>query len=406
MRQEDLLVGLDIGTSKMLCLVAKPKASGFDVIGVGEAPSRGMRKGSVIHIDETVESITAAVAKAEDDSGVSVEEAVVGIAGAYVSCRNSRGAMPVREREVKAADVVSVLETAKAMPIPDDQQILHVLSQEFILDGQDNIQEPVGMRGVRLEVKVHIVTAATAPTENIVNCVKRCGIEVQDIVLQPIASAMSVLSEDEKALGVCLVDIGGGTTDLAVYASGIILHTAVIPVAGDHVTNDISVALRTPLREAEKLKHESGHAWAEAVPPEEKVLVPGVRGVNPGQVSRRYLAEVVSMRMEELLKLVRNELHRANLHSCLAAGVVLTGGSSLLPGMETLGEKVFEMPVRVGLPVYQGPKSEVVCSPRYSTGMGLLHMARRHWEKKPKQGKILSFGQIYAKMRRWFQDNF
>ncbi|HKQ25436.1 MAG TPA: cell division protein FtsA [Burkholderiales bacterium] len=405
---KSLLVGLDIGTSKIAAIVAEMKLEGgFEVIGMGTSPSRGLKKGVVVNIESTVNAIQRALEEAELMADCKIREVWTGIAGSHIRSFNSHGMVAIKDREVAQADVDRVVETAKAIPIPTDQQILHVLNQEFVIDGQEDVREPLGMSGVRLEVKVHIVTGAVSAAQNIMKCVRRCGLEVNDLILQPLASATAVLSEDERDLGVCLVDIGGGTSDIAVFTQGAIRHTAVIPIAGDQITNDIAMALRTPTKEAEEIKRRYGCALRELADAHEMVEVPGVGDREPKRLSRQTLAEVIEPRVEELYSLVQAELRRSGFEELLSSGIVITGGSSAMHGMVELGEEVFHMPVRLGLPAYAGGLSEVIRNPRYSTCVGLLMAGlsqhQRHQIEKMQSG---SFKQIFGRMKKWFETNF
>ncbi len=403
-----LIVGLDIGTSKIAAIVAEVKPEGrLEIIGMGGHPSRGLKKGVVVNIESTVSAIQRALEEAELMADCRIREVYTGIAGSHIKSFNSPGMVAIKDKEVSQFDVERVVETAKAVNIPTDQQILHILNQEFIIDGQGDVQEPVGMSGVRLEVKVHIVTGAVSAAQNIMKCVRRAGVEVRDLILQPLASAMAVLSEDEKDLGVCLVDIGGGTTDIAVFTQGAIRHTAVIPIAGDQVTNDIAMALRTPTKEAEEIKRKYGCALRQLADPRDMVEVPGVGDRPPRQLSRQTLAEVIEPRAEELFSLVQGELRRSGFEELLSSGIVLTGGSSAMQGMVELGEEIFHMPVRLGLPQYSGALAEVVRHPRYSTAMGLL-LSGLEQQQRRQLGKLKggSFKQVLERMRAWFQGNF
>jgi cell division protein FtsA len=405
---KNLIVGLDIGTSKIAAIVAEMKPEGgFEVIGMGSSPSRGLKKGVVVNIESTVNAIQRALEEAELMADCKIRDVWTGIAGSHIRSFNSHGMVAIKDREVAQADVDRVVETAKAIPIPTDQQILHVLNQEFVIDGQEDVREPLGMSGVRLEVKVHIVTGAVSAAQNIMKCVRRCGLEVNDLILQPLASATAVLSEDERDLGVCLVDIGGGTSDIAVFTQGAIRHTAVIPIAGDQITNDIAMALRTPTKEAEEIKRRYGCALRELADAQEMVEVPGVGDREPKKMSRQTLAEVIEPRVEELYSLVQAELRRSGFEELLSSGIVITGGSSSMQGMVELGEEVFHMPVRLGLPAYAGGLSEVIRNPRYSTGVGLLMAGlsqhQRHQIEKMQGG---SFKQIFGRMKKWFETNF
>src|SRR5262245_41785804 len=365
----NLIVGLDIGTSKIVAMVAEIRPEGgFDVIGYGSHPSRGLKKGVVVNIDSTAHASKRAIEEAELMADCKIREVYTGIAGSHIRSFNSQGMVAIKDKEVAQSDIDRVIDTAKAVQIPNDQQILHILNQEFIVDGQEDVREPLGMSGVRLEVKVHIVTGAVSAAQNIVKCVRRCGLEVRDLVLQPLASATAVVSEDEKDLGVALLDIGGGTSDLVVYTHGAIRHTAVIPIAGDQLTNDIAMALRTPTKDAEEIKEERGCALSQLADPQDVVEVPGLGDRGSRQLTRKTLAEVIEPRVEELYSLVQAELRRSGYEELLSSGVVLTGGSSVMRGMVELGEEVFHMPVRVGRAHYNGPLEEHARHPRYSTG--------------------------------------
>jgi cell division protein FtsA len=335
-----------------------------------------------------------------------IGSAFVGIAGSHIKSFNSTGMVAIKDREVSGLDVERAIDTARAVNIPTDQQILHVLRQEFIIDGQEDVREPIGMSGVRLEVKVHIVTGAVSAAQNIIKCVRRCGLEVHDLILQPLASARAVLSEDEKDLGVCLLDIGGGTTDIAIFTHGAIRHTAVIPIAGDQITNDIAMALRTPTADAELIKTRHGVALRQLADPNEMIEVPGIGERAPRSMSRQTLAEVIEPRVEELFSLVQQTLRESGFEELLSSGVVLTGGSSVMQGMVELGEEIFHMPVRVGLPKYQGGLAEVVRSPRYATAVGLLldGVAQVQHGQLSRQGG--SVRAVLGRMREWFQRNF
>jgi cell division protein FtsA len=405
---KNLIVGLDIGTSKIAAIVAEMRPEGgFEVIGMGSSPSRGLKKGVVVNIESTVNAIQRALEEAELMADCKIRDVWTGIAGSHIRSFNSHGMVAIKDREVAQSDVDRVVETAKAIPIPTDQQILHVLNQEFVIDGQEDVREPLGMSGVRLEVKVHIVTGAVSAAQNIMKCARRCGLEVNDLILQPLASAIAVLSEDEKDLGVCLVDIGGGTSDIAVFTQGAIRHTAVIPIAGDQITNDIAMALRTPTKEAEEIKRRYGCALRELADPQEMVEVPGVGERGSKKMSRQTLAEVIEPRAEELYSLIQAELRRSGFEELLSSGIVITGGSAAMQGMVELGEEVFHMPVRLGLPNYAGGLSEVIRNPRYSTGVGLLMAGlNQHQRQQIEKMQSGSFKQIVGRMKKWFETNF
>jgi cell division protein FtsA len=405
---KNLIVGLDIGTSKIVAIVAELQPEGgVKVIGLGQHASKGLRKGVVVNIDSTVQAIQRALEEAELMADCKITSVFTGIAGSHIKSLNSHGMVKIKDAEVMQADVDRVVETARAIALPTDQQILHILTQEFIIDGQEDVREPIGMSGMKLEVKVHIVTGAVSAAQNIVKCVKRCGLEVSDLVLQPLASSVATLTEDEKELGVCLVDIGGGTTDIAVFKQGSIRHTAVVPIAGDQVTNDIAVAFRTPTQSAEDIKIKYGCALRQLADPKEIVEVPGVDGRDPRQLSLQTLAEVIEPRVVELYEFVLNELRRSGMEEMIASGIVITGGSSLMKGMVELGEEIFHMPVRLGMPRYVGGLSEVVSNPRYATGVGLVLMGKQQVERHI-QGRLetSSFERVWDKMRSWFQGNF
>jgi cell division protein FtsA len=376
--EKNLIIGLDIGTSKVVAIVAELTPDGsMNVIGLGQHVSRGLKKGVVINIDSTVNAIQRAIEEAELMADCTIKDVFTGIAGSHVQSINARGMVKIKDAEVTQADVSRVIETAQAIALPSDQQILHILTQEYIIDGQEDVREPLGMSGMKLEVKVHIVTGAVAAAQNIVKSIKRCGLEVTDLILQPLASSEAVLTEDEKELGVCLVDIGGGTTDIAVFKQGSIRHTAVIPIAGDQITNDVAVALRTPTQSAEDIKINHGCALRQLADPREVVEVQGTDGREARQLSVQTLAEVIEPRVVELYEFVLAELRRSGLEEMSASGIVITGGSAMMKGMVELGEEIFHMPVRLGLPRYVGGLSEVVSNPRYATGVGLLLIGKK-----------------------------
>ena len=405
--KQNLVVALDIGTSKVACLVAELGPDGaLEVLGMGSHESKGLKKGVVVNIEATVAAIQRALEEAELMADCKISSAYVGIAGSHIRSFNSTGMVAVKDREVGALDVDRALETARAVNIPTDQQILHVLRQEFIIDGQEDVREPIGMSGVRLEVKVHIVTGAVSAAQNIIKCVRRCGIEVKDLILQPLASSRAVLSEDEKDLGVCLLDIGGGTTDIAVFTHGAIRHTAVVPIAGDQITNDIAMALRTPTPDAEMIKVRHGVALRQLADPNQMLEVPGIGERGSRSLSRQTLAEVIEPRVEELYSLVQQVLRESGFEELLSSGVVLTGGSAVMRGMVELGEEIFHMPVRIGVPRYAGGLADVVRTPRHATAMGLLleGAAQLHHGKLSRQSG--SMRAVLGRMREWFQRNF
>ena len=403
----DLLVGLDIGTSKVVALVAELSPEGqFNVLGLGQTSSKGLKKGVVVNIEATVQSIQKALEEAELMSDRRIIQVFTGIAGNHIVSFNSSGMVAIRDKEVGAGDVERVLETAKAINIPTDQQILHILIQEFIIDGQEDVREPIGMSGLRLEVKVHIVTGAISAAQNIVKCVRRCGLEVNDLILQPLASSLAVLTEDEKELGVVLIDIGGGTTDIAIYSQGSIRHTAVIPIAGDQITNDIAMALRTPTIEAEDLKIHHGVARQELADATAMIDVPGVGDREPRPMSKQALAAVIEPRVEELFTLVRNIVRESGYEDMVSSGIVLTGGTAMMPGMEELAEHVFLKPARIGSPEYRGHLHEVLRSPRYSTGLGLLMEGQAQLMRGRRSLQSGSFQGVVSRMKEWFTGNF
>jgi cell division protein FtsA len=405
---KNLIVGLDIGTSKIVTIVAELLPDGsLKVIGLGQHISRGLKKGVVVNIDSTMQAIQRSLEEAELMADCKINTVYTGIAGSHIKSLNSHGMVKIKDAEVSQMDVDRVVETARAVALPADQQILHILTQEFIIDGQDDVREPLGMSGMKLEVKVHIVTGAVAAAQNIVKCIKRCGLEVSDLILQPLASSVAVLTEDEKELGVCLVDVGGGTTDIAVFKNGSIRHTAVIPIAGDQITNDIAVAFRTPTQSAEDIKVKHACALRQLADPREVVEVPGVDGREPRQLSVQTLAEVVEPRVVELYELVLQELRRSGMEEMIASGIVITGGSAMMRGMIELGEEIFHMPVRLGMPRYVAGLSEVVSNPRYATAVGLVLMGKQQLERHISgQMEMNSFTRILERMKAWFQGNF
>src|SRR6202453_2173439 len=406
----DVIGGLDIGTSKVVALVGEITADGaIEVIGIGSQPSRGLKKGVVVNIESTVQSIQRAVEEAELMADCEINAVYAGIAGSHVRSLNSHGVVAIRDREVTHADVEHVIEAAKAVAIPADQRILHVLPQEFLIDGQEGIRDPIGMSGVRLEAKVHIVTGADSAAQNIIKCVQRCGLVVEDVVLEQLASSFAVLTDNEKELGVCLVDVGGGTTDIAVFSSGAIRHTAVIPIAGDQVTNDIAVSMRTPTQYAEDIKIRYACALSQLANPDESIEVPSVGDRPSRRLARQTLAEVVEPRYEELFALVRDELRRSGFEETIAAGIVLTGGSSKMEGAVALAEEVFHMPVRLGIPQYVSGLVDVVSNPIHATGVGLLLYAKSTLEVgSTREAPLLAGGMksIFERMKAWFQGNF
>ena len=406
--ERNMIVGLDIGTSKVVAIVAEVLPDGeLDIIGIGSYPSHGLKKGVVVNIESTIQSVQRAIEEAELMADCQIHSVYAGIAGSHIRSFNSQGMVAIKEGEVVQADVDKVIDAARAVAIPSDQKILHVLPQEFIIDAQEGIRHPVGMSGVRLEAKVHLVTGAVSAAQNIVKCVKRCGLEVDDIILEQLASSYAVLSEDEKELGVCLVDIGGGTTDIAVFTNGAIRHTAVIPIAGDQVTNDIAVALRTPTQNAEDIKIKYACALAQFASPEESIEVAGVGDRPSRRLARQTLAEVVEPRYEELFTLVHAELQRSGFAELLAAGIVLTGGSAKMEGVVELAEEVFHMPVRLGMPQHVKGLSEVIKNPIYSTGIGLLYFGVQHAGAGHSDEKVSGGVKgVLGRMKSWFEGDY
>ena len=404
-----LVVGLDVGTSKIVAIVGELASDGtIEVVGVGMHPSRGLKKGVVVNIESTVRSIQRAVEEAELMAGCEIHSVYAGIAGSHIRSLNSHGIVAIRDKEVMPADVDRVIDAARAVAIPADQKILHVIPQEFVIDQQDGIREPVGMSGVRLEARVHIVTGAVSSAQNIEKCVRRCGLTVDDIVLEQLASSYSVLTEDEKELGVCLVDIGGGTTDIAIFSEGGLRHTAVIPIAGDQVTNDIAIALRTPTKSAEEIKLRYACALPQLTSAEETIEVPSVGERAPRRLGRQTLAEVVEPRYAELYALIQAEIRRSGFEDMIAAGIVLTGGASKMEGAAELAEEIFHTQVRLGAPIGVSGLAEVVRNPIHATGVGLLIYAREALMggRSPEAPKARSFKEMFQQMRRWFEGNF
>ncbi|MFW5899370.1 MAG: cell division protein FtsA [Jiangellaceae bacterium] len=383
MAEHEIIAGLDLGTTKVCAIVAEQTDEGIDIIGIGSVPSKGLKKGVVVNIESTVQAIRAAVEQAETMAGVEVNTVYAGIAGSHVQGSNQHGVAAIADREVTAQDVDRVLEQAKAIPLPGDRQVLHVLPQEYLVDHQDGVKEPVGMSGVRLEARAHLVTAATTSVQNIIKCAERCGLYVAEVVLQPLASADAVLSEDEKEIGVALVDIGGGTTDIIIYSDGAVVHTSVIPIGGLNLTNDIATGLRTPMAEAERIKIKYGCAATQMVDEDETVEVPSVGGRPPRTLPRRTLCDIIEPRVEEVFAACRHVLHETGYADVLASGVVVTGGSTLLDGMPELAEQVLDLPVRRGAPTGVGGLIDVVRSPVYATGVGLVKYGADRLKEAP-----------------------
>lgn len=405
---KDLIVALDVGTSKIAALVGELTAEGdIEIVGFGTHPSRGLKKGVVVNIESTVQSIQRALEEAELMAGCQIHSAYTGIAGSHIRSLNSHGIVGIRDREVNQSDVERVIDAAKAVAIPADQRILHVLPQEFIVDAQEGVKEPVGMSGVRLEARVHIVTGAVSAAQNITKCLRRCGLHVGDIILEQLASSHAVLTEDEKELGVCLVDIGGGTTDVAIFTEGSIRHTSVIPIAGDHVTNDVAVALRTPTQYAEEIKIKHGSCLANTTDPAETIEVPSVAKRPAKQIPKKALAQVIGARYEELYSLVLSEIRRSGFEDLISAGIVLTGGGASIQGAVELAESVFRMPVRLGLPQNIRGLMDVRDNPGYATGVGLLlHGQRLQGGYAPGFNIDAGVNGLWSRMKSWFNGNF
>ncbi len=425
MSKKDFIVGLDIGTTKICCIVGEYSAPGpqgssltssINIVGFGQAPSTGIRKGVVINIDSTVDAIKKAVKEAENMAGIKINSAYVGIAGTHIKSFNSSGVVAVKDREITAHDVERVIEAAKAVMIPQDREVLHVIPQEFIVDDQDGIREPIGMNGVRLEAKVHIVTGAISSAQNLIKCANKAGISVTQLCLQPIASSHAVLTQDEKELGVALVDIGGGTTDIAIFREGSLLYTSVLPIGGVHITNDISVGIRASIDAAERIKLNHGCAMASLVQDDESIEVPAVGEGKARVVSRKILAEIIEARVEEMFALIQQEIAKSGYADLLAAGVVLTGGTTLLQGMVELGDFLFEVPLKRGVPIRLGGLKEIVNSPKYSTAVGLLkygadQLTRSSGQPPSLLGESLlgedgMIGKIGGQFKNWMKDLF
>jgi cell division protein FtsA len=399
------IVGLDIGTSKVAAIVGEITVDGdVEVIGIGSAPSRGLKKGVVVNIESTVHSIQRAVEEAELMAGCRIDEVYAGIAGSHVRSLNSHGIVAIRDREVLPQDVDRVIDAAQAVAIPADQKVLHILPQEYLVDNQEGVREPLGMSGVRLEAKVHLVTCAVNAAQNIEKCIERCGLKVKDVILEQLASSYAVLSDDERELGVCMVDIGGGTTDIAVFTDGAIRHTAVIPIAGDQVTNDIAMALRTPTPNAEDIKIKYACALTQLARADETIKVPGVGDKPARELSRQALAEVVEPRYDELFTLVQAELRRSGFEELIAAGIVLTGGSSKMEGVVELAEEIFHMPVSLGSPKHVTGLKDIVRNPIYATGVGLLLYGKQREEESRGRGGRSSG--VVKRLRNWVSENF
>ena len=404
---KNLIVGLDIGTSNVITLVAELRPDGeFDVIGVGQTPSKGLKKGVVVNIEDTVQSIQKSLEEAEVMSECRVENVFAGIAGNHIHSFNTNGMVAIRDKEVSAQDVDRVIENAKPLNIQTDQQILHMLIQEYLIDNQEDVRDPIGMSGQKLEVRAHIVTGAVSAAQNIIKCIRRCGLEVNDLVLQPLASSLAVLTEDEKELGVVLIDIGGGTTDIAIFSQGAIRHTEVIPFAGDQITNDIAMALRTPTVDAEDLKIQYGIAKQSLADPQAMIDVPGIGERETRPMSKQSLAAVIEPRVEELFTFVFDAVKRSGYEHLVSSGVVLTGGTALMPGVVELAEEVFLKPARIGVPDYEGHLREVLRNPKFSTSIGLLREGRSQMLRGRNTSTSSTWQSLAQRMREWFMGNF
>ncbi len=406
-RRDEILVGLDIGTTKIACIIGELTDDGLDIIGIGSHPSTGLRKGVVINIDATINSIKKAVEEAELMAGCEVNTVYAGIAGGHIKGFNSHGIVAVKEKEVRPADLARVVDAARAVAIPMDREVIHVIPQEYIIDEQDGIKEPLGMSGVRLEAKVHIVTGSVTSAQNIIKCANACGLNVADIVLEQLASSEAVLSEDEKELGVAVVDIGGGTTDIAIFSGGSLVHTAVLSVGGNHLTNDIAVGLRTPMAEAERIKQRYGCAMTSRVSPEETIEVPSVGGRPPRVLSRQILSEIIEPRVEEIFAFVGREIRSSGYEDLIASGVVITGGTTILEHMPEIAEEVLGMPVRRGLPKGVGGLVDVVRNPKFATGVGLVIYGAKCQEQslfRIREERV--YDKVAKRMKQWFAEIF
>ncbi len=407
-KHDNLIVGLDIGTTKICAIVGEQTDDGISIIGIGSHPSKGLRKGVVVNIESTVAAIKRAVEEAELMAGCDITTVNASITGSHVKGINSRGIVAIKEREVRPTDMQRVIDAAQQVAIPVDREVLHVIPQEYIIDNQDGVRDPVGMSGVRLEAKVHIVTAAVSAAQNVIKCCNRAGLNVGEIILAPLATAESVLGQDEKELGVAVVDIGGGTTDLAIFANGSVMHTTVLPLGGNHLTNDVAVGLRTPANEAEKIKQRYGCVLTSLVSREETIEVPSVGGRNPRILSRQILSEILEPRMEEIFNLVRQEIARAGFEDRISAGIVLAGGCATLEGMPELAEQVFNLPVRRGMPKEVGGLTDVVRNSMYATGVGLVQLAAKSGASRDKvKGEAeTGYSKVRSRVREWLSEIF
>lgn len=409
MATSEIIAGLDVGTTKVSCIVAEQTDDGLDIIGIGSVPSKGMKKGVVVNIEATVQAMRMAIEQAETMAGCEIGTVYAGVGGSHIRGLNKQGVAAVAEREVHPSDVARVLDQAKAIPLPGDRQVIHVLAQEYVVDDQDGIKEPIGMSGVRLEARVHLVTAATTSVQNIIKCAERCGQYVAEVVLEPLASANAVLSDDEKEIGVAMIDVGGGTTDIIVYCDGAVVHTSVIPVGGINLTSDVATGLRTPIAEAERIKIKYGCATSKMVDDEETIEVPSVGGRAPRVLSRRVLCDIVEPRVEEIFSAVRHVIEETGYYDLLGAGVVLTGGTSILDGMPEMAEQVLGLPARRGAPTGVGGLADVVRSPAYSTGVGLVKHGARKLREAPEATEYTMASRrpsIGGRLGEWFKEVF
>ncbi|MDL1956691.1 MAG: cell division protein FtsA [Candidatus Desulfofervidus auxilii] len=408
-RKGDLIVGLDIGTTKVCAVVAEPTQEGtLDIIGVGCHPSHGLRKGMVVNIEETINSIKKAVEEAEMMAGCEIRSVYTGIAGSHIQGFNNQGVIALKHREITAKDIERVIETAKMVSLPPERQIIHVLPQEFIVDDQGGIKDPRGMAGTRLEVKVHIVTASVTAVQNLVRCIQKAGLDVIELVLQPLAASESVLTEEEKILGVALVDLGGGTTDITIFGNDSLKYSTILAVGGTNITNDIAFGLRTPPSEAEKIKLKYGIATTSLLENDEEIEIPSLGDKKPRHVSRSVLAQIIEPRVEEILCLVEQELIRSQTKDILGSGVVLTGGSSLLPGLVELAEQIFNLPARIGYPREVGGLFDVIRNPIYATAVGLAKYGFKAQVGEGYRGwkKQTIWQRFFKNLKRWFKDAF
>jgi len=401
------IVGLDIGTSKVCAVVGAIKDDTIEIIGLGQAKSNGLRRGVIVNIEGTVHSIMEAIKEAESMSGIKIDSVFTGIAGSHIKGFNSHGVIAVKGEEITKSDIERVIDAARAVAIPADREVLHIIPQDFIVDGQDGIKDPIGMSAVRLEAEVHIITGAVASAQNIIKACNRAGLNVQDIIIEQLASAEAVLNSDERELGVALVDIGAGTTDIAVFQNETIIHTGVITIAGDHITNDIAVGLRTPIESAENIKIEYGCAMKTLIENDEVIKVPGIGGRKPQEIPKTLLTDIIEPRVEELFMLVKREIMKSGIYDSLASGIVLTGGTAIMEGIVELGENIFEMPVRRGFPKIQHGLADLVKSPMYATSVGLLLFGAKNIQKNifPKREKK-TFDNVFNRMKEWFKEFF